>query len=88
MAREICEILVAKDEGPDQAVCRFVLDNGKLTGEPIAPDGAKTMRGILATTMFIKNGAEEVSSKDQPRAWFLALPSNITGSYVRAKMVT
>jgi hypothetical protein len=89
MAREICEILITDDEGQHPS-CRFILENGVLTGEPIDtnPDSIQGMRRLLASPMFIKNGAVEVSSTEQPALWFHALPNNITGSYVRAKMVT
>ena len=87
MAREICEILSTREDGEQEAACRFILENGKLTAEPIAEGAARRISRMLATPMWV-NGQQKVTSKEQPGAWFHALPSNITGSYVRAKMVT
>jgi hypothetical protein len=84
MAREVCEILVTKQDESGNIVQdvegAFVLENNKLTCQPAS------LRGLMDTPAFVKG--QKVYAQDQPALWFRYLPQTFTGTYLCARMVT
>jgi hypothetical protein len=82
---------VVEDNGEilQRVAGRIILEDGRLTYELSSPPKHALMfERILAEKMIIEGGWREVDPRKEPAVWFHALPLNIRGTYLWARMVT
>jgi len=81
----ICQIMVTEESGSKLAAI-LVYVGGKITGKA-EPGYEDLVKDTLAQLHIVDGGERRVSLKDDPKAWFEALPETYNGSYLRAKMI-
>lgn len=85
MRRE-CEIIAVGDEGGPETAAIVVFDEGKIAVNP-EPGREELARQLGEQEFWIEGGERSVTASSDPEAWFEALPSNFTGSRLRARLV-